>query len=518
MNFTSRLAALIAPGGLAIRWASSILLALALCGAAFWIWNAPLRSYYLKLDDFAYLARSRTTSALRAHLLTPHNGHIVPLFLLETYLLGRLAGSLVALPAVLGFASYGMLVVTMAAMGHLVAWETGRVAIGLAAMSAVGFASVLGPALVWYSAGQALAGGTMLLVMLAALQRWRARGQWWLMGIGSLAAIAAPLFWTAGYSAGPVGMAYLWADGRPRCRRAAALPLAVSVAAGLLVRGTRQSAIPAAKDAATQSIVAAVHIGPALVHSAQAVCEKLVINNIGFDATTTAPQSLVLILLLGLAWAWSRWWSVAASSAVLPMVNPLEAAGAVMVAASFGMVFGVRGTETTFDNLRALGWYDAIPQLGAVLFGAGWAAGRLKSPPPQSLEPPRHLELLAAALFAGAMLVLQLPRVERVIFEYDGLAAPIAADGLLERGPSSPAGLAERAREQRRALAELDGLALSLTNGTLSPAAIRSKLARIRVPGMPENLDGQSPIDLIEFAGSKRDVESKHRGPFSGHE
>ena len=89
--------------------------------------------------------------------------------------------------------------------------------------------------MLWYSASQALAAGTMILAMLAALQAWRARGCWWLLGLGLLAAMAAPLFWSAGYTAGLVGSAYLWADGRHRCRLAAAFPLAASLATALVV-------------------------------------------------------------------------------------------------------------------------------------------------------------------------------------------------------------------------------------------------------------------------------------------
>ncbi len=200
--------------GPAIRWASTVVLALSLCAVPLWLWAVPLRWFELKSDDFVYLARSRSTASLRNHLIVPHNGHVVPLFLLETHLLARAAGSLEAVPTVMSWATYATLVLSMALAGHLVAWETGRAAHGLAAMAAVGFTSVMGTALLWYSAGQALASGTMILAMLAALQAWRARGSWWLLVLAALAAMAAPLFWTAGYIAGLAGAAYLWADGR----------------------------------------------------------------------------------------------------------------------------------------------------------------------------------------------------------------------------------------------------------------------------------------------------------------
>ena len=198
------------------RWAPSILLGLILCAGPLWLWGGPLRSFFLKSDDFVYVARSRTPAALRAYLLRPHNGHVVPLFRLETHALARVAGSLEALPTVLSWASYATLVLAIAATGHVVARESGRTSLGLAAMAAVGLTSVLGPTLLWYSAGQALATGTMVLAMLAALQAWRIGGAWWALALGLLAAMAAPLLWSGGYAAGPVGMAYLWADGRAR--------------------------------------------------------------------------------------------------------------------------------------------------------------------------------------------------------------------------------------------------------------------------------------------------------------
>ena len=199
-----------------VRWVPSILLALAICVAPLWLWEVPLRCFFLKSDDFVYLVRSRTAVALGNHLVSPHHGHVVPLFLLETHLLARLAGSLEALPTVLSWASYATMVLAMAATGHLIAWETARPALGLAAMAAVGLTSVLGPTVLWYAAGQALATGTMIVAMLAALQAWRGRGSWWWLALGLLGAIAAPLLWSAGYVAGLVGMAYLWADGRAR--------------------------------------------------------------------------------------------------------------------------------------------------------------------------------------------------------------------------------------------------------------------------------------------------------------
>ena len=183
--------------------------------------NVALRTYVLRTDDFDYIARSRSATAFRQHVFTPLNEHVVPLFRIETHVLTVIAGSLEAVPEVFAWASYATLVLAVLLTGHVVARETGRPARGLIAMAAVGFSSVLGPSLLYYAASQALAAGIMILVMLAFFQSWRVRGSWWLLASGLVAAMAAPLFWTAGYSAGPVGEAYLMADGRRWCQRAA---------------------------------------------------------------------------------------------------------------------------------------------------------------------------------------------------------------------------------------------------------------------------------------------------------
>ena len=347
-----------------------------------WLWGVPLRWFFLKSDDFVYLARSRTPAALRGHLATPHHGHVAPLFLLETHLLARLAGTLEALPAVLGWASYATLVLAMAATGHVVARESGRMARGLAAMAAVGLASVLGPTLLWYAAGQALAAGTAILVMLAALQAWRIRGGWWRLGRGLLAATAAPLFWSAGYAAGPVGMAYLWADGRRACRRAAAILAASSLAVVALVwcvagRGSpRPRTSPPGRSAACWPLAPWWRIRPR--RSARPW------SSITWASTPpprpARPSSSPRCSPASGPGRGDG--SGAAGSRTWPRINPLEAAGAVLVIATFGLIFAARGTESDFDSLRGLGWYDAMAELGAVLFVAGWCAGALPSPPP----------------------------------------------------------------------------------------------------------------------------------------
>jgi hypothetical protein len=487
--------------GVLVCWALALLVAAGLAIAPLWLWGVPLRWHFLRLDDFVYLSRSRTADVLARCLFVPHNAHVVPLFLVETHFLARWAGSLAAVPDVLGWAGYATLLLAMATAGHLVAWETGRAERGLIAMAAVGLSSVLGPAVLWYAAGQALAAGTMILAMLAALQAWRARGSWWLLACGLVAAVAAPLFWSAGYTAGPAGAAYLWADGRRRCRRAAILPLAGALATaigmGMLVRS---SIAPAPRlGSAVWSVLDRDRLESAAAHTAQAVCEALVLNNLGVDASTTPGQALVLLALLAGFWVRSHRQSGPAGNQPGPglPVSPLEAAGAVLVVANFAMIFAVRGTETTFDNLRTLGWYDAVPQLGAVLFVAGWLSGR-SQPPPRIVEPPRLRQLLAATLFAATMLSLQTPRAQRVIFQYDGLAAQVRPDGgTTPDRIRTAADLAERARNQRQALAELDRLEQAARQGGVRGETLRRDARHVSVPGMPPNFPEFDPAALL---------------------
>ncbi len=287
------------------RWAPSILLGLILCAGPLWLWGVPLRWFFLKSDDFVYLARSRTPAALRDHLVPPHNGHVVPLFLLETHLLARLAGSLEALPAVLGWASYATVVLAMAATGHVVAWETGRTVAGLAAMAAVGLTSVLGPTLLVVRGrpgaggrddGRGHAGGA---AGLAGRRRVVVAGPGPAGGDGGAPVLVGRLCRRPGRHGLSLGRRPARLPARGGDPRGCSLAMAVLV---WCVAG---------RGFAPASHLAAAPAGRAAgdgrgAHTAQAVCEALVLNNLGLDATTTAGQALLFCALLAGLWWWSR--------------------------------------------------------------------------------------------------------------------------------------------------------------------------------------------------------------------
>jgi hypothetical protein len=477
----------------------TIVLGVGICAISYGLWRFPLRWFFLKLDDFDYLGRGRTVAALGRHLFTPHNGHIVPLFRLQTHILGRIARSLEALPVVLGWACFVTLVLAMLLMGHLVARETGRPGHGLTAMAAVGFSSVLGPAVLWYAASQALVCGTIMLAMLASLQLFRARGGLPPVVLALLAAMAAPLVWTAGYIAGPVGAAYLLADGRARFRRAAVLPLAVSVLTWVMVRVVliRLSA-ETPRVGQVRLIWDHVMAGPAIVHAAQDFCE-LVLKNFGLDAATTGPQAVVILPILIGIWFCSRRRFAPNGAGRWPRINPLEASGAVMIAASLGLIYAVRGTQANFDEMRTQGWYDTIALLGVVLFFFGWWAGPIDSPPPRALEYAGRQELLVSVLVVAVIFVLQAPRVERVIYRYHGMGAFPEPDAPSHPPVLTPVELVRRARDQRQALAVLDGLEQTARKEGLTRAQIEPILRKPQIAEMLGAGYGHRVIEMLDI-------------------
>ncbi len=159
-------------------------------------------------------------------------------------------------------------------------------------------------------------------------------------------------------------------------------------------------------------------------HTAQAIPENLVLGNLGLEAHTTPMQGLFLTIGLAILWAGSRWRRgtepsppVAAGSGQprwgLPRgvvsfwssfaFNPLECAGAALVLGSYLVEWTFRG-YMDFIYLRTINlyaivpWYDAIPQIGAVLFAAGWWSG-----PRRAGGPPAAKSRSTALTWRGAL-------------------------------------------------------------------------------------------------------------------
>ena len=266
----------------------------------------PSAIYRLYSDDFAYVAASRTLPRTLANLFVPHNAHIVPAWRVLTWALVAWSGSLVKLPAVLAQAAYGILVAVMLMTARLVARETGRAGLGLAAMAAVGTTSVMASPACWYSAGQTLWAGFGILATLWYAQCWRRGPSIAALVLAAISAALAGWFWTIGYMAGPVAAVYLWLDGRRRCRLAAAVPLCASVLALLAAMALGGGKIDSTVSFHGRTPGEAARPVEGLLHTAQAIPENLVLGNLGLKAQTTPAQGVMISLILLGLWAFHR--------------------------------------------------------------------------------------------------------------------------------------------------------------------------------------------------------------------
>lgn len=503
-------------------WVAAVIVALVVLIAPVWLWLDPLDGYSpraegpagllgrlgalgdpfagarLQLDDFDYVAKSRTPADLSRHLLTPHNTHLVPLFRAWTFVWVQVAGRLERVPWALGLAGYLTYLAAMLLVGHLVAWESGRSALGLGLMAALGVSAVLEPTVRWFAAGQALLAGVVALAMLAALQRWRAVGGWYWLAAGAVCAASAPLCWSGGYVAGPAGLAYLWADGRRHVRRAAVLPLAASLIVGAGAWLVAGRSIASAGNFHDRTLAQAVNPLQGAVSTAQEVVEVALLRNLGLDAITTPAQALVLCLLLAAGWAWWRRRDLRPS--------PLEAAGAVLMLLGAWIVYTARG-YFTFDSLRDLSWYQAIPQLGTALFAGGMLARRSAAgcdPPPRSLARPTRRGLLTVLAVVLVALTLQTPRVRaRLLATAGPLSAAERAMFPVPRLQRLRARVLDEAfvAWQRRFLVRLDRAEQVARRHGLGRDSLRAALGRVVGPGMPAtiaHIDGVNMMALPE--------------------
>jgi len=396
--------------------------------------RAPLEFYRLFSDDVAYVASSRNWQRTVSNLFVPHNTHIVPAWRIVTWALVACAGNFERLPTVLAIASYSILVVVMLLIGRLVARETGRTSLGLASMILVGTTSLMLTPVTWYSAGQPLWAGAGILTTLWYAQCFRRSGRWPTLLLAAMTAPVAGWLWTVGHIAGPAAAVYLWADGRRRCRLAAAVPLAAAVLGVALSLGMAARQIDSTISFHGHTIREAINPLQGLLHTGQAIPENLVFGNLGLTVFTTQSQGALLTLGLFVLWA-SRWWRWRSQSRKamdltddpgsipprVPLFEPLECAGAAIIVGGYLMEWSFRGyLEYRFlrtINLRfVVPWYDVIPQIGAVLLAAGWwSAARRDEAKPPLLARPSALTWkgsLGLGLLAALLIVLNRPRVD----------------------------------------------------------------------------------------------------------
>ena len=148
-----------------------------------------------------------------------------------------------------------------------------------------------------------------------------------------------------------------------------------------------------------RTIRGAVNPLQGFTNTLQAIPGNLILGNLGLSAKATPVQGAALLFVLVVLWAGMRRRPAATADpprkAVFPSFpasafNPLECAGATVVLGSYLMEWSFRG-YVNFDYWRTVDiramvpWYDAIPQVGAVLFAAGWWSGARRLDPQSSL-------------------------------------------------------------------------------------------------------------------------------------
>jgi hypothetical protein len=458
--------------------AATLLLGLLILAAPYWLFSDLLQGFALRPTDFVYIQESRDVPALRQHLMTPLNTHVVPLFRLWTYALVRTAVVLGELPRVLFVACYLSLVLTMVLVGSLVLAETSRAGLALAAMALLGTSTVVLPALDHYAAGQALWAAAAVVASLIAGNAWRAKGGGWRLALVAIGVISAPAIWSGGLTAGPTVAAALWADSRPQCRRAALALIVITslcVAAILWLSRPYVQHTPMVWERHEELWPRPVQ---GVLHSSQAIVEALLLNNLGLDAETAPVQAVVIVACVAGLWYGTRGRHSRAT--------PLEAAGAVLVIASALSVYFFRG-NLPFSSVRKVAWYHLMPQVGAVLFAAGWWAGirQNRTIGGYRLTWGGILAVLAVVL---AFFEVQAVRAERILNETTSAFTP--ARFVTFTVPEMKRMWAlylnkDFADRQRRMLARLDQVEQIARRRGIGKAAIRRTFGLVYVTGMP---------------------------------
>jgi hypothetical protein len=484
-----------------------VALGFAICVAPAWLFFDPLASYHrdpirlyrLRHDDFLYVARARSWARTIEYLFIPHVTHFVPAFRILTRCLVAVAGRMSRVPQVLAWASYAILVAVMILTGRLVARETNRPGLGFAAMAAVGTTSVMTTVAMWYSAGQALWAGFGVLTTLWYLQGWRRSGGGVRLVLAALAAMLSGWFWTIGHFAGPVGAIYLWFDGRSRCRKAALVPLvatALSVALGTALAAHKIESKLSFHGRTTREAVNPVQ---GVLHTGQAITEDLLLGNLGLSGISTPAQGAVITVAVFLSWLWSRrhgW-----------RFNSLEAAGAAFLAGSYLVEWTVRG-YLPFSSLRGiLPWYDANPQIGAVLFAAGWWSGPSARKPEHALRTMTWRAGLHVILFTIGLVVINRARVDAQCREMVPPLTPWEAEhnpGTRQQNQRTTDLAAMRAAWQRRHLAKLERAEAIANESGIGRDAIARVFGRLNAPDLPSQYDA---IDLLDVAPHGRESD-----------
>ena len=458
-------------------WLKLVLGAVILATPA-WLLREDFSNFSLLHDDFDYIAQSRTWPLTWAHLFEPHNAHVVPVFRIWTCFLVSISGGLAALPAVLARSSYAGLFAAMLALAWVVARETRQPAAGLLATAILGLSTVVHPAVTWFSASQALWAATAILVTIALAQAWVEKGGAVRLAAVGVATFLAPAVWSGGLLAGPAAIACVFFKRERRVAGPAILLGSITLCSAFLVLALSQGQIRGNPMLWEKRFDVWPRPLQTLLHTAQVLIEACVCGNFGLDVITTPRQAVALLTVLSALYVWSR-------RGAGPW-NSLEATGTVVALGSCLLIYFFRA-NMPYTSLRALGWYHTIPQVGTILFGAGWWSA-LRAP---SKARPRMSLAHAAGLvgFVVVFCLIQIPRSEQQLIQ--NAPAFVADEARLFPSTALLAGRAQYFKgefhdRQHRALLRLDRLDELLFDLKASPESIRDVFGRLSFPGIAE--------------------------------
>jgi hypothetical protein len=258
------------------------------------------------------------------------------------------------------------------------------------------------------------------------------------------------------------------------------------------------------------------------LHTAQSIPENLVLGNLGLKAQTTQTQGVTLTLILAGVWFVNRW-----RQGGLRAFNPLECTGAALVVGSYLVEWTVRG-YMPFRYLRTINmgmivpWYDTVPQIGLVLFVAGWFSGpRSRESKPALLGPISPMSRLGAVGILGLMVImimLNRPRVD--VLWRSSVPALLPSEQkmfpiLPLQSMRATSLLLDRAQWQRRHLRRLDQAQEAARRQGIGREAVHSVFGRLDMPELPDVYDAAGLLDL-PARGQAVDPESVRRalGPY----
>ncbi len=237
------------------------------------------------------------------------------------------------------------------------------------------------------------------------------------------------------------------------------------------------------------------------------------LGNLGLEAHTTPMQGLVLTLGLVILWGGRRWRRGQGPFGSSFAFNPMECAGAALVLGSYLVEWTFRG-YFDFIYLRTINlyaivpWYDAIPQIGAVLFAMGWWSGpRRAGGPPDSRSRSAPLTwrgVLGPSALTLVLIVLNRPRVNALVKESTPDLLPSEREFFkIDRLQIMRANmvLLNRAEWQRAYLRRLDAGEKVARRLGLGRDEIRAAFGDLWIPGAIGRLPPNADRELYDVAG-----------------